>query len=144
MKQLRPKQLCKEVSSRVFKLFFIILLMLHQSDFALMQSVAWLGMLSQNSVEVSSIQKAIEKTFDGQNPCELCHFIQESQSHDDSESMPETVKKKKPETQFSLESSIQLKKTKPFIEGLSGLSFMRQSNLESQCAFEVALPPPKV
>lgn len=43
---------------------------------ALLQSVAWVGMLANNARQCS-LTEAIEKTFDGQHPCALCKVVQE-------------------------------------------------------------------
>jgi hypothetical protein len=133
----------KKVSRRGFELIFMTFLMLHQSDFSLMQGVAWLGMFSYSAQE-TSLEKALEQTFDGQNPCDLCHFIQESQNQKDSEHLPESVKKKKSDTSFSLQKKLSLVSHK-IVKGNSAdpykLTYLR---LKSQCHFEVDLPPPKV
>ena len=43
---------------------------------ALLQSVAWVEMLRDYSQQTGSIAVAVEQTFDGQHPCELCQQIQ--------------------------------------------------------------------
>ena len=43
---------------------------------AVLQSVAWVGMTIEFS-RVNPLDKAIEKTLDGQHPCNLCHFVAE-------------------------------------------------------------------
>lgn len=43
---------------------------------ALLQSVAWVGMTIEFS-RTDPIDKAIAKTLDGQHPCNLCHFVAE-------------------------------------------------------------------
>lgn len=117
--------------------------MLHQSDFSLMQGVAWLGMLTEYTVNETSFEKALEQTFDGQDPCELCHFIQESQDSEKSESLPETVKKKKAETSFSLISELVFKTDRRVSFQAENLFAPYMVKFKSQCHFEVALPPPK-
>jgi hypothetical protein len=43
---------------------------------ALLQSVAWMGMLvSYSSAE--SFKSAVEKTFDGRHPCKLCKTVEQ-------------------------------------------------------------------
>jgi len=42
---------------------------------ALLQSVAWVGMFA-NNVRSCSVGEALEKTFDGEHPCELCKIVQ--------------------------------------------------------------------
>ena len=41
---------------------------------ALLQSVAWVGMLA-NNVRQCSLTDAITKTFDGKHPCALCKVV---------------------------------------------------------------------
>ena len=43
---------------------------------AVLQSVAWVGMTIEFS-RTDPLDKAIEKTLDGQHPCNLCHFVAE-------------------------------------------------------------------
>ncbi len=46
---------------------------------AVLQSVAWMGMLvSYSQAETFSV--AVEKTFDGKNPCRLCKTVKEGKS----------------------------------------------------------------
>lgn len=42
---------------------------------ALLQSVAWAGMIVQFSGR-TSLQQAVAKTFDGQHPCPICKLVQ--------------------------------------------------------------------
>ena len=41
---------------------------------AMLQSLAWAGMLAQNT-RCESLQEAVAKTFDGRHPCALCRQI---------------------------------------------------------------------
>ena len=43
---------------------------------AVLQSVAWTGMLVQYSRDATFVE-ALQKTFDGKHPCSLCRFIQQ-------------------------------------------------------------------
>ena len=43
---------------------------------AVLQSVAWAEMLHDYTQRTGSIAVAVEQTFDGQHPCELCQQIQ--------------------------------------------------------------------
>lgn len=65
-----------------------------------LQTVAWTGMLVSRSQE-SSVQQAVETTFDGEHPCALCHVVEEGQ-------------KQQRETE-----------TVPLVEHLAKLSFLR-------------------
>jgi hypothetical protein len=64
----------------------------------LLQSLAWVGM-TINFSRTNSLDVAIEKTFDGQHPCNLCHFVAEGKK---SERAKEVVKA---ETKLDLISS---------------------------------------
>ena len=48
---------------------------------AVLQSAAWVGMIVSYSHE-GSITLALEKTFDGEHPCALCHLVQEGSQQD--------------------------------------------------------------
>lgn len=65
---------------------------------ALLQSVAWVGMTIEFS-RSQPIDKAIQKTLDGQHPCNLCHFVSEGKK---SERAQEIVK---PATKLDLIST---------------------------------------
>ena len=41
---------------------------------ALLQTVAWVGMVAAYSQE-GTVLSAIKKTFDGQHPCRICDFV---------------------------------------------------------------------
>lgn len=48
------------------------------AHWALLQSVAWLGM-AVVYVKVAPLKEALSKTFDGQHPCKICKFVREGQ-----------------------------------------------------------------
>lgn len=54
---------------------------------AVLQSAAWVGMIVSYSHE-GTISQALEKTFDGEHPCPLCHLVQEGSSQE-KQSAPE-------------------------------------------------------
>lgn len=41
-----------------------------------LQSAAWMGMIVTYA-QTSSVAEAFSKTFDGEHPCRLCHFVEE-------------------------------------------------------------------
>lgn len=41
---------------------------------AFLQSVAWVGMIVNYSA-TDTFARAVQKTFDGEHPCGLCHFV---------------------------------------------------------------------
>lgn len=57
-----------------------------------LQSVAWAGMFVDYSTDYSLVE-AIDKTFDADNKCNLCRFVEEgTQSDAESERLMKTVK----------------------------------------------------
>ena len=60
---------------RLFRWLLVLTLTLSLgAHWALLQSVAWLGMVVTYSRD-ASITEALSKTFDGQHPCSLCKAI---------------------------------------------------------------------
>ena len=51
------------------------------AHWALLQSVAWVGMVVTYSHD-STFTEALSKTFDGKHPCKLCKIVQESKAKD--------------------------------------------------------------
>jgi len=51
------------------------------APWALLQSVAWFGMLVRYSHETTLLQ-AVVMTFDGKHPCRLCHLVQQGSAED--------------------------------------------------------------
>jgi len=51
------------------------------TPWTLLQSAAWFGMLVRYSSEVS-FRQAIEMTFGGQYPCQLCKIVREAQQEE--------------------------------------------------------------
>ena len=58
----------------------------------ILQSVAWVNMLVAYAQE-DGIEAAVVKTFDGKNPCQLCHFVAEGQKQEEKSSDKLTLKK---------------------------------------------------
>jgi hypothetical protein len=70
------------MSVRLLKLPLVLALMVSIGlHWALLQSVAWVGMVVSYSQD-ASFSAAITKTFDGQHPCKLCHFVKEGQQQE--------------------------------------------------------------
>ena len=61
-------------------------------QWAVLQSVAWAEMLHRYSQQTGSVAVAVEQTFDGQHPCELCQEIQvaKAKEHKESPTAPTT------------------------------------------------------
>lgn len=68
-------------------LMLVLSLGLH---WALLQTVAWTGMLVSYSRDASLVD-AVSKTFDGKHPCRLCKAIRKGQA-EESEQDRQTVK----------------------------------------------------
>jgi hypothetical protein len=51
------------------------------AHWALLQSVAWVGMIAAYSRD-GSITQALSKTFDGRHPCRLCKMIQQGRAEE--------------------------------------------------------------
>jgi hypothetical protein len=51
------------------------------TPWTLLQSAAWFGMLISYS-RVASLSKAIEMTFDGEHPCQLCKYVRQGQQEE--------------------------------------------------------------
>jgi hypothetical protein len=67
---------------RLLKLPLMLALMVSIGlHWALLQSVAWVGMVVSYS-QTDSFSVALEKTFDGQHACKLCHFVKEGQAQE--------------------------------------------------------------
>ncbi len=65
----------RDVRSRTVKLCVLILLVISVGgQWALLQSIAWMGMLVDYSRQ-GSVTQAVCKTFDGKHPCCLCKAI---------------------------------------------------------------------
>ncbi|RYD81696.1 MAG: hypothetical protein EOP84_10570 [Verrucomicrobiaceae bacterium] len=58
-----------------------------------LQSVAWVGMVISYAQEEESLVGALEKTFSGENPCDLCHAVKEGQSEEKKQEITKTLVK---------------------------------------------------
>jgi hypothetical protein len=81
----------------------LYLLLVGQLGLPFLQVVAWVSMVSSHTLSSPSINVAIEKTFDGQNPCELCKAISaaEQQKHGDEGAPMPSSKRDIPTTYLS-------------------------------------------
>lgn len=70
------------------------------AHWALLQSMAWVGMLVTYSQD-ATVGEALTKTFDGEHPCQLCHFVREGRK---AESKHEQSLKLEAKKQFICES----------------------------------------
>jgi hypothetical protein len=57
------------------------LMLVLSTQWALLQSVAWLGMLVSYSYQVG-FSRAVTMTFDGKHPCRVCKVVNEGQARE--------------------------------------------------------------
>jgi hypothetical protein len=95
----------------------LALVMVVGGHWALLQSVAWVGMTIEFS-RTERIDKAIQKTLDGQHPCNLCHFVAEGKK---SERQTEIVK---PATKLDLISTLSFVLPTPTEQPLEFAAFL--------------------
>jgi len=62
------------------------------AHWAILQSVAWLGMAVSYS-QNSSLKEALSKTFDGFHPCKLCKVVQEGKRSEKKQDAPKPFNK---------------------------------------------------
>ena len=48
-----------------------------QLPLGFVQMCAWIGMFSDHMVETGSVETSLDRTFDGQHPCEVCDYVSE-------------------------------------------------------------------
>ena len=67
---------------RLRKWFVVVLLVFSiGTPWALLQSVAWLGML-YNYARATTFAQAVILTFDGKHPCRVCHFVRQGRAEE--------------------------------------------------------------
>ena len=71
------------------------------SHWVMLQSVAWAGMFMRY-VQVDDVGTALEKTFDGEHPCPLCHRVREGR-RTDGEGPPVVRPERRPEYLLTVE-----------------------------------------
>ena len=69
-------------------LLLVLTLGLH---WAMLQSVAWVGMIVTYSRD-ASLTEAINKTFDGQHPCKMCKVIKQARAEEKQKEQKQNVK----------------------------------------------------
>lgn len=74
------------VVRRIFRGITVLLLVLTLGlHWAVLQTVAWTGMLVAYSAEVG-LREGVSRTFDGQHPCPLCKAIQKGRAEEKQQS----------------------------------------------------------
>jgi hypothetical protein len=74
-------------------LTLIALLQICGGHWGVLQTVAWTKMVAGYLQEQSSLPEALEKTFNGRNPCSLCKAVSEGRSEEKQQDSPKTVLK---------------------------------------------------
>lgn len=59
----------------------------------MLQSVAWVGMVVSYTQADDSLATAVEKTFDGQHPCDLCEVVKDGREADREQDLQKRVVK---------------------------------------------------
>ena len=59
----------------------------------MLQSVAWVGMVVSYTQTDDSLASAVEKTFDGQHPCDLCEAVKDGREADREQAVQKRVVK---------------------------------------------------
>ena len=85
-----------------YPLLFLAMFSIAGGHWAVLQSVAWTGMVIEYS-KTSPLGVALEKTFSGKNPCELCHVVTEGREKESR--LPATVKADKKIDKFIARAS---------------------------------------
>lgn len=105
---------------------------------ALLQSMAWTGMLVQFASE-TGIVEALQKTFDGKHPCSICKFVQATdQDRSQHDEAPVWLPKSKIDP-IALQQ-IGLLCLGPKVEPLKG----RPTPCPKEITWEPQKPPPRV
>jgi hypothetical protein len=108
--------------------------MLVGGHWVLLQSVAWVGMTIEFS-RTDPIDKAIQKTLDGQHPCNLCHFVAEGKKSE------REAKIVKPATRLDLISTLAFVLPTPAEQPLELVAFAATASDRSD---PPPSPPPRL
>jgi hypothetical protein len=85
---------------RAFQKWTVVLTLMISiaTPWSLLQTAAWCGMLMRYS-QSASLSQAIEMTFDGEHPCQLCKWIRQGQQEEREKQNPVNTS---PESKFQL------------------------------------------
>lgn len=106
---------------------------------AVMQVVAWTGMLVEN-VQSGDLDEAITKTFDGEHPCGLCHVIEGAAEQQEGENEDAPV----PAGQVLDLKLLPLDRVVLLPPAPVRLEFARDDLFSEVREFSPAVPPPRV
>lgn len=100
---------------------------------ALLQSVAWVGMVVNYSQD-ATLAEALVKTFDGKHPCKLCKVVDEGRRSEKKQDAQKVERKKK----FCFDSSICIPRPPSAFTCLSTPSDSALNRIETP-----PVPPPR-
>ena len=86
-----PHASCSTLTRLARRALVLLLCLSLGMHWAVLQSVAWTGMLLSFASE-GSLTEAVEKTFDGEHPCPLCLAVKEGQQKEKDDSKPVATK----------------------------------------------------
>lgn len=123
--------------ARIQKLVLVVALMVSIGlHWAVLQSVAWAGMLVQYTRQTSSVPVAFTMTFDGQHPCKLCKVTQQGRKAEQSQKESFAIQKLE---LFAQQESLVV------IYGLDEPSPVKADTLAFPLlSFRPPVPPPRV
>ena len=71
----------------------MVALQISGGHWTVLQSVAWVGMVVSYTQTDDSLASAVEKTFDGQHPCDLCEVVKDGRNADREQDVQKTLVK---------------------------------------------------
>jgi hypothetical protein len=94
----------------------LALFMVAGGHWAMLQSVAWAGMVKDFS-RTGSLTEAVSKTFDGKHPCSMCKKIAAAQSHEEKAPASLKVDKKSEVFVAASSSALPIPVARPYVYG---------------------------
>jgi len=83
----------KSILNIIFRGFLLIsILLTYGGGSSLLQGVAWISMLPKQISLSGSLEKGIEHTFNGENPCSLCGLAEDLRNRDKHTPTPDPEK----------------------------------------------------
>lgn len=127
-----------------FEVFLLLSVMMYQSNFALMQGVAWVGMLSNYSQNDVTLSEAVSQVLNGEDPCDLCLVIQEEQNSSDrtSDSIPTKEDKKERKIELKLQNKVRIA-IKVMGKTEVKTYFRKLERLKNQVVLDIPHAPPR-
>ena len=105
---------------------------------AVLQSVAWAEMLHDYTQRTGSIAVAVEQTFDGQHPCELCQQIQVAKAKEHKEAPTAPATKDDAKVKALVADSV----LRPFVRTAEEVLFLRAVSVCGPSRTEQPPTPP--